>query len=89
LFAGSLFGQWYFGFVPSQSWQENLRDRLESWQSEFLQLIWQVAALAYLWYVGSPQSKEDEERNDKMLRWIVKKVDPQNAENFLTEMEKK
>jgi hypothetical protein len=29
----------------------------ESWHSEFLQLLWQVCGLAYLLYVGSPQSK--------------------------------
>jgi Domain of unknown function (DUF6766) len=33
------------------------RDTLENWQSEFLQLIWQVAGLALLLYVGSPKSK--------------------------------
>ena len=40
------------------------RDIMENWQSEFLQLIWQVAAagLSILWYVGSPQSKEGDER---------------------------
>jgi hypothetical protein len=89
LFSGSIVGQWYFGFVTNQSWQDNLRDTLENWQSEFLQLIWQVAGLTYLWYVGSPQSKEEEERNDEMLRWIAKKVDPENAEKFLLEMDEK
>jgi hypothetical protein len=33
------------------------RDTLENWQSEFLQLIWQVAWLAFLFFLGSPQSK--------------------------------
>ena len=32
------------------------RDTMENWQSEFLQLIWQVAGLSFLWYIGSPQS---------------------------------
>jgi hypothetical protein len=54
---------------------ENLRDIFENWQSEFLQLIWEVAGLSYLWYVGSPQSKEEEERNQDMLQWIVKELD--------------
>jgi hypothetical protein len=66
-----------------------MRDTLENWQSEFLQLMWQVGGLTYLWYVGSPQSKEEEERNDEMLQWIIKKVDPENAEDFLAEMKKK
>ena len=89
LFTGSILGHWYFGFVTDQSWQENLRDTFENWQSEFLQLIWQVGGLTYLWYVGSPQSKEEEEGNSEMLQWIIKKVDPKNADAFLEEMEKK
>ena len=89
LFSASILGQWYFGFVTSQSWQDNLRDTFENWQSEFLQLMWQVAGLTFLWYVGSPQSKEEEERNNEMLQWLVRKVDPQNAEKFLSEMDNK
>jgi hypothetical protein len=89
LFSGSILGQWYFGFITDQSWEENLRDTLENWQSEFLQLMWQVGELTYLWYVGSPQSKEEEERNTEMLQWIINKVDSENAEDFLAEMERK
>lgn len=89
LFSSSILGQWYFGFVTSQSWQDNLRDTFENWQSEFLQLMWQVAGLTFLWYVGSPQSKEEEERNNEMLQWLVRKVDPQNAEKFLSEIDNK
>jgi hypothetical protein len=89
LFTGSILGHWYFGFVTGQSWQENIRDTFENWQSEFLQLIWQVGGLTYLWYVGSPQSKEEEERNTEMLQWIIKKVDPKNADAFLEKMKKK
>ena len=48
LFSGSILGQWYFGFATNQSWQENLRDTFENWQSEFLQLMWQVAGLTFL-----------------------------------------
>jgi hypothetical protein len=66
-----------------------LRDTLENWLSEFLQLMWQVGGLTYLWYVGSPQSKEEEERNTEMLLWIINKVYPENAEDFLAEMERK
>jgi hypothetical protein len=65
------------------------KDTFENWQSEFLQLIWQVGGLTYLWYIGSPQSEEEEERNPEMLQWIVKKLDPQKAEEFLKEMEEK
>jgi hypothetical protein len=65
------------------------KDTFENWQSEFLQLIWQVGGLTYLWYIGSPQSKEEEERNQEMLQWIMKRLDPQKSEEFLKEMEQK
>jgi hypothetical protein len=35
-----------------------MRDTLENWQSEFLQLLWQVAGLAILLHVGSPSPKK-------------------------------
>ena len=37
---------------------EMSRDTFENWQSEFLQLLWQVVGLAYFLYLGSPSSKE-------------------------------
>jgi hypothetical protein len=54
LFSGSIMGHWYYGFQTENTLEENLRDTFENWQSEFLQLIWQVAGLTYLWYIGSP-----------------------------------
>jgi hypothetical protein len=48
-----------------------------------------LGGLTYLWYVGSSQSKEEQERNSEMLRWIIKKVDPKNTDAFLEEMDKK
>ena len=89
LFSGSILGHWYYGFSTGQSFQENLRDTFENWQSEFLQLMWQVGGLAFLWHVGSPQSKEEEERNQEMLQWIIKRLDPEKAEEFIKEMEEK
>ena len=68
---------------------EILRDTFENWQSEFLQLMWQVGGLTYLWYFGSPESKEEEERYKEMLQWIIIKLDSQKAEEFLKEMEEK
>ena len=67
---------WYFGwhaFVAEQSshgepaelatyLNEMSRDTFENWQSEFLQLIWQVVGLAFFLYVGSPSSKENDDR---------------------------
>ena len=67
---------------------QTMRDTFENWQSEFLQLIWQVAGLAVLWHVGSPQSKEGDERKEEKLDAILRKVDPQNAERVLKDLEK-
>jgi F0F1-type ATP synthase membrane subunit a len=75
--------------MTGNTWEDNMRETLENWQSEFLQLIWQVVALTYLWYIGSPQSKEEEERNQEMLEWIMKNIDRQKAEEFMQELEQK
>ena len=75
-FLGSLLLHWYFGWqafaaeaaehgqAPQQAeyLDEMLRDTFENWQSEFLQLMWQVCGLAYFLYVGSPSSKENDDR---------------------------
>src|SRR5438128_1163193 len=69
--AVSLVGHWLFGWFAYANEQralgqpvetsgyliEMLRDTFENWQSEFLQLLWQVVGLTILLYVGSPQSK--------------------------------
>ncbi len=51
---------------------EMLRDTFENWQAEFLQLLWQVVGLAYFLYIGSPSSKENDDRLeakvDELLR---------------------
>ncbi|MFO6447225.1 DUF6766 family protein [Erythrobacter sp. NE805] len=75
-FLVSLGLHWYFGWrafadEAAQHGQavevggyldEMLRDTFENWQSEFLQLLWQVVGLAYFLYVGSPASKESGDR---------------------------
>jgi hypothetical protein len=53
---------------------ETGRDTLENWQSEFLQLIWQVAGLAFLVHVGSPQSKEGDDRKEEKLDALLDKA---------------
>jgi len=87
-FLVSLAGHWLFAwyaFVDEQQAHgepiemssyaiETARDTLENWQSEFLQLIWQVAGLAFLLYVGSPQSKEGDNRKEAKLDLILKAV---------------
>ena len=49
-------------FFP-QFWQSTF----ENWQSEFLQLVWQAAGLALLYFWGSSQSKESDERIEAKL----------------------
>jgi len=68
---------------------EMARDTMENWQSEFLQLIWQVAGLAFLLYAGSPQSKEGDERMEKKLDYILKKIAPDEFEDLNKELEEK
>ena len=51
---------------------EMLRDTFENWQSEFLQLIWQVVGLAYLLYVGSPSSKENDDRMEAKIDALLR-----------------
>jgi uncharacterized protein DUF6766 len=60
---------------PGEYTIEMVRDTLENWQSEFLQLIWQVAGLAYFLYVGSPQSKEGHERLEAKLDFLMSQYD--------------
>ena len=66
-----------------------LRDTFENWQSEFLQLMWQIAGLSFLWYVGSPQSKESEERLEEKVDYMLERLDPQNAQKLMAELEQK
>jgi hypothetical protein len=66
-----------------------LRDTLENWQSEFLQLIWQVAGLSFLLHVGSPQSKEGDDRKEEKLDAILRAVDSKHASKIISDLDKK
>ena len=68
---------------------EMMRDTMENWQSEFLQLIWQVAGLSILLYVGSPSSKEGDERKEEKLDYIIQKLDPANYQKMMQEWNQK
>ena len=85
-FLVSLLLHWYFGWNAFQDEARDhgqtpqfsafvtqaARDTFENWQSEFLQLLWQVVGLAYFLYLGSPSSKENDDRLeakvDELLR---------------------
>lgn len=88
-FAFTFVGHWLFGWLAYVNQQEDLglspdvqtylveatRDTLENWQSEFLQLIWQVAGLAIFIYHGSPQSKDSQGALEAAVEDIQRKVD--------------
>jgi hypothetical protein len=57
-----------------------VRDIMENWQTEFLQLMWQVAGLSFLLYMGSPQSKESSERIEEKIDLMMKKLQERNSE---------
>jgi len=67
---------------------QTMRDTMENWQSEFLQLMWQVGGLALLLYVGSPQSKEGQQRLERKLDTILLKVEPENAQKIIEQLKK-
>ena len=102
LFLFSLAGHWLFGwfvYVDEQSAHaqpiqvssytaQMLRDTLENWQSEFLQLLWQVGGLALFLFVGSPQSREGEERKEAKLDAILRGMAP-GGERVIAELDQK
>jgi hypothetical protein len=66
---------------------ERAKDTLENWQSEFLQLAWQVEGLALFFFVGSPQSKEGDDRREAKLDIILSKLDPDHFQDVLKQLE--
>lgn len=97
----SLILHWYFGWQAfqenaaehGQSAQfsafsvEALRDTFENWQSEFLQLLWQVVGLAYFLYVGSPASKENDDRAEAKLDAILEFVGGEEAKRTIARLD--
>jgi hypothetical protein len=103
LFLGSLLGHWLFAWHSYVDEQQTLgaaiefsgyfiqtaRDTLENWQSEFLQLIWQVAGLAILIHIGSPQSKEGDERKEEKLDSILRAVAGDQADSIIQSLDRR
>ena len=58
-------------FAETWASSDALRDTFENWQSEFLQLLWQVVGLAYFLYVGSPSSKENDDRMEAKIDALI------------------
>jgi hypothetical protein len=100
-FIVSLIGHWVFGWFAFVNEQQAhgqpiqvsefvvqlMRDTLENWQSEFLQLLWQVAGLALLLHVGSPQSKEGDDRMEAKLDAILLAVDSKNGDRTIRDID--
>lgn len=101
LFLVSIAGHWtlaWFAYVNAQTAHaapvqmsgfliEVGRDTLENWQSEFLQLIWQVSGLALLFHVRSPQSAENETRLEEKVDIILRAVD-RDAESKIATLDR-
>ena len=67
---------------------EMMRDTMENWQSEFLQLMWQVAGLAFLYYAGSPASRGDDERMEAKLDALLRRLTPEDAEQVIRDLDR-
>ena len=100
LFFFTLAGHWaagWFEFVQEQQAHgqaieiapyvvQMARGTLENWQSEFLQLVWQVVGLTYFLYIGSPQSKEEDDRLEDKIDALLKLADPKGADKLIREL---
>jgi hypothetical protein len=62
------------------------RDIFENWQSEFLQLLWQVVGLAYFLYLGSPSSKENDDRMEAKIDALLRLAGP-DGEKLVGELD--
>ena len=101
-FAGSFGLHWLFGwfaFVDEArehgqaaelaAWLVQMgRDTFENWQSEFLQLLWQVVGLAYFLYVGSPSSKENDDRMEAKLDALLELVGKERGVAIMDEIDR-
>ncbi len=102
LFLITLSSHWIFGWFAYVNEQQALRqpvevseytvrtmrDTMENWQSEFLQLLWQVAGLAILLHVGSPQSKEGDDRMEAKIDAILLAIEPKKGDELLQEIDR-
>ena len=73
----------------SDYFNETIRDTMENWQSEFLQLIWQVVGLSILWYVVSSQSKEADDRLEEKIDLLIQRLDSEKGKQLIQELDKK
>ncbi len=100
-FLGSLALHWVFGWYAyrdesrehgqrpraSEYVMEMGRDTFENWQSEFLQLLWQVIGLAYFLYLGSPASKENDDRLEAKVDALLRLVGRDQGERLIADLD--
>ncbi len=96
-FLVSLLLHWYFGWssfvdeaqehgqlpTTSEYITQMMRDTFENWQSEFLQLLWQVVGLTYFLYLGSPSSKEGDDRMEAKIDAMIRLQAGERGEEIL------
>jgi hypothetical protein len=101
LFVFSLIGHWLFGWFAYVAEQGDVgapvevgqyviqmgRDTLENWQSEFLQLLWQVGGLAFFLFIGSTQSNESQHRQEEKIDAILRAVDPERGDTIIARID--
>jgi len=63
------------------------RDTFENWQSEALQLLWQVVGLAYFLYVGLPASKENGDRQEAKIDALLELVGKERGLALIKEID--
>ena len=99
----SIAGHWIFGWyafvdeATEHGQQPELsaylvemgRDTFENWQSEFLQLLWQVVGLAYFLYVGSPASKENDDRMEAKIDALIKLQTGGDADALIDDIDRR
>jgi hypothetical protein len=54
-----------------------------------LQLMWQVVGLSILWFVGSSQSKESDDRLEEKIDLLIHKLEPENGKQLIQELDRK
>jgi len=102
-FLVSLALHWYFGWKSyvdeaqthgeapklAEYLNEMGRDTFENWQSEFLQLLWQVVGLAYFLYLGSPSSKEGDDRLEAKIDELIRLKAGDQADSIIDDIDRR
>jgi hypothetical protein len=71
-------------------WNEFIRQTTENWQSEFLQLSWQIGGLMILFAVASPQDRLGDQRKEKILEKLLEiGMDKKEYEQFMKRLSEK